>query len=375
MEDALSVPQGTFTVRRRHDDPTGSLRAWDAADEYVLDHLATEIADSRRWLVVNDGFGVLAVAGAASGHAVASWTDSSVAHTATIENLERNGVDPGSVDLVPATTIPTGPVEVVVVKVPKTLAHLEHQLHRLRPLLHPGSVVVGAGMTRHIHRSTIEVFERTIGPTPTTRARKKARLLLATVDPNLTPPASTWPISWSTPDGIEVSALPNVFSALRLDHGTRLLRDHLPEPATGATVIDLGCGTGVVAATLAHRHSAIDVVCCDESYEAIESARRTVGAVTDRATFLVTDVLDDVADRSADLVLVNPPFHAGGARTDAVAERMVDESHRVLRDGGELRLVANRHLAHHRTIERRFGAVTVVAADARFSVLSAIRRP
>lgn len=369
----LSVAQGALSLRRRHPDPTGSLRAWDAADEYVLGHVSAEGIDAPRWLVVNDGFGALAAAGVADGHHVTSWSDSSVAHAAAVDNVGRNGLDPSALDVVPSTETPAGPAELVIVKVPKALAHLEDQLRRLRPLLGPTSTVLGAGMTRDVHRSTVEAFEHLVGPTPTTKARKKARLLLARFDPDLEPTASPFPMTWSTPEGVVVTGLPNVFAADHLDHGTRLLLEHLPSPDPDATVVDLGCGNGVVAATMAHRHPDVDVVCCDESYRAVEAARATVGRVTGRAAFHVTDVLDGIADASADVVVVNPPFHAGGARTTAVARRMIDETHRVLRDGGELRVVANRHLDHHAAIRRRFGSVTVVAADPRFSVLSATR--
>jgi 16S rRNA (guanine1207-N2)-methyltransferase len=296
-----------------------------------------------------------------------------VALGAAVENLGRNGLDDARFAPVPSTAMPEGPFDLVMVKVPKVLALLEDQLTRLRPLLSSATTVLGAGMTRDVHRSTIDAFERAVGPTPTTRARKKARLLLASFDPDLHPPGSRFPITWSTPDGLQVTGLPNVFAADHLDHGTRLLLDHLPPAPAGATVVDLGCGNGVVAATMARRNRSIDVVCCDESYQAVDAARATVGRVTDRATFHVTDVLDGVDDGSADLVLVNPPFHAGGARTSAVAHRMFTDAHRVLRPGGELRVVANRHLDHHATIRRRFGSVTVVAADPRFSVLSARR--
>jgi 16S rRNA (guanine1207-N2)-methyltransferase len=370
VDDVLAVPQGRFSLRRRHHDPTGSLRAWDAADEYVLEHLAAEGIDSARWLVVNDGFGALAAAGIASGHAVTSWSDSFVAHVAAVDNLERNSLDGSALTAVPSDAGPEGPLELVVVKVPKALALLEDQLRRLAPLLTARSTVIGAGMTRDVHRSTIEAFERAVGPTPTTRARKKARLLLAQVDPDLDAPDPPAPTTWTTPDGVEVTTLPNVFAAGHLDAGTSLLLDHLPTPPPDATVVDLGSGNGVVAATMALRHPPIDVVCCDESYLAVASARATVGRVTDRATFHVTDVLDGVADRSADVVLLNPPFHAGGARTSAVASRMFAEAQRVLRPGGELRVVANRHLDHHATLKRRFGSIEVVAADPRFSVLS-----
>lgn len=372
MDDVLTVPQGEFTLHRDHHDPDGPLRAWDAADEYVLDHVATERVEGDRWLVVNDSFGALTTALAA--RAPQTWSDSLVALTATGDNLARNGFPTGTVTPVHSTEDPTGPVDVAVVKIPRTLAFLDDQLRRLRPLLHPDSVVIGAGMTKAVHNSTIEAFERSIGPTPTTRARKKARLLLATVDPTVVAPAPLEPSTWDTEAGVTVVNLPNVFSSHGLDLGTRLLLDHLPAPVEGDTVVDLGCGNGVVGATLARRHPGIRLTCCDESFQAVDSARATVGDLAPDAEFHVTDVLDDVADASADVVVINPPFHAMGARTTDVAHRMFSEARRVLRSGGEVRVVGNRHLDHHVRLRQLFGEVSTLSSHPRFVVLSA-RKP
>ncbi|HEX4902722.1 MAG TPA: hypothetical protein VFV42_07930, partial [Acidimicrobiales bacterium] len=185
MDDVLEVPQGRFTLRRAHHDPDQPLRAWDAADELALAHLDEVGATGDRWLVVNDGHGALATTLAV--HRPTSWTDSAVTMAATRTNLGRNGIDPATVELLPSTDDPAGPFDVVVVKVPRTLAVLDDQLRRLRPHLHESSLVVGAAMTKDVHRSTIAAFAATIGPTPTSLARKKARLLLPTVDPALDP--------------------------------------------------------------------------------------------------------------------------------------------------------------------------------------------
>jgi 23S rRNA (guanine1835-N2)-methyltransferase len=372
VERVLHVPQGTFELERAHHEPTEPLRAWDAADELALHHLHEAGAGGEGWLVVNDAFGALATA--LAHRRPSSWTDSVVAMAATRANLARNDLDPDQVDLLPATEAPAGPVDVAVVKVPRTLALLDDQLRRLRPALHAGSFVVGAGMTKAVHRSTIEAFEAALGPTPTSKARKKARLLLPAVDPALDPATPPPPATWTTDEGVAVTGLPGTFSAGALDPGTRLLLRHLPPVEPGEVVVDLGCGTGVVAATVAHRQPGARLVCCDESFLAVASARATVAPVAPDTAFHVTDVLDGIEDASADLVLCNPPFHAGGARTTSVALRMFAESRRVLRATGRIVVVANRHLGHHVALRRWFDDVEVLGSDPRFVVLGA-RRP
>lgn len=378
VDDTLTVPQGTFVLRRHGQVGAEPLRAWDAADEYALRELDERGLDrDGRWLVLDDASGALAVVLAAVNDApVVAWTDSRVTELATAENLHRNGMGADAVQLVPSTAVPEGLFDRVVVKVPRTKAYLADQLRRLRPHLTSDAVVIGAGMTKSVHRSTIEAFETHLGPTPTSLARKKARLLLPEIDRDLVVSDDPAPASdrWDGPGGLVVTGMPNVFSATGLDAGTRLLVADLPDLSKVEVAVDLGCGTGIVAALLAMQDRDLEVVCCDESHQAVASARETVGRVTSNASFHVTDLLEGIADQSADLVMVNPPFHAGGARTTSIARRMFVEARRVLRPGGEFRVVGNRHLAHHVHVKRVFGSSETVASNPQFVVLSA-RRP
>lgn len=376
--DVLEVPQGRVALRRHRADEDPTLRAWDAADEYVLHHLdQRRVPVDGRWLVVDDASGAVAVAlAAATAASVTVWTDSHRTERALAANLTRNVLASDAVVVVPSTTTPQGPFDGAVVKVPRVTAHLDDLLRRLRPQLARGATVIGAGMTKAVHRSTIDTFEAHLGPTPTSLARKKARLLLPVLDHRHVGPTDPTPATtvWDTATGLSVTGMPNVFSSTGLDAGTRLLLDHLPEAAGDGVAVDLGCGTGVVAATLVSRRLAQRVLCVDESHEAIASARATVGRVTADVDFHVTDVLDGIDDASVDLVVVNPPFHAGGARTTSVARRMFTESHRILRSGGTLVVVGNRHLGHHVAMKRVLGGVELVASDPKFVVLAARRR-
>jgi len=231
--------------------------------------------------------------------------------------------------------------------------------------------------------STLALFERVLGPTRTSLAEQKARLIFCTPDPELVPKPSPWPHSYRLPEGIGAASgrtvvnHAGVFCAERLDVGTRFLLANLP-PRTGAEhVVDLGCGNGVVglAAALANPEARVTFV--DESYQAVASAEATYRANlpdTWRAAFVVGDGLAGFARGSVDLVLNNPPFHSHQATTDRAAWRMFTGSRAALRPGGELWVVGNRHLGYHVKLKRIFGNAEVVAANRKFVVLRAVRR-
>ncbi len=81
----LSVPQGEFELERYPRDPR--LQAWDAADEFLLNHVDALQLLSRhgKLMVLNDAFGALAVA--LADHPVFSWSDSRLAQLALAHNL------------------------------------------------------------------------------------------------------------------------------------------------------------------------------------------------------------------------------------------------------------------------------------------------
>ena len=160
-----------------------TLRAWDAADELLLNQLHEQglpLADSNI-LLINDNFAALACA--LHGHKLQSWSDSFIAHLALQHNFDLNEFDLEHMPkAVPSTATPQGDIDIVLVKVPKTLALLEEQLKQLRPLLKPDSVVIAAAMVKHLPGSAIQLFEDILGPTHTSLAKKKARLIFSQLD-------------------------------------------------------------------------------------------------------------------------------------------------------------------------------------------------
>ncbi|MFF7986797.1 methyltransferase [Streptomyces sp. NPDC007901] len=375
----MTTAWGEFELSRFPEDPRDRLRAWDASDAYLLRHLAAERTGlSGTVVVLGDRWGALVTALAE--HRPTQITDSYLSQEATRANLARAGVEPGAVQLLTTQDPPPERVDVLLVRVPKSLALLEDQLLRLAPAVHPDTVVIGTGMVKEIHTSTLRLFERILGPTRTSLAEQKARLIHCTPDPSSARPANPWPYSYALPDGIgpvsgrTVVNHAGVFCADRLDIGTRFFLAHLP--AGGRRIVDLGCGNGVVGTAVALADPTAEVLFVDESFQAVASAEATYKAngVPGHAEFRVGDGLAGVADGSVDVVLNNPPFHSHQATTDATAWRMFSGAKRVLRPGGELWVVGNRHLGYHVPLRRLFGNSRLVAGDPKFVVLKAVKR-
>lgn len=400
-ETHFAVPQGEFDLIRYPPTRDENLRAWDAADELMLMHLA-EVMESQqvaRVFVVNDAFGALTVGVSAALRAAAEGgapqselhvvSDSHVASLATRQNLERNdlprpmewgvGAD-GSWEALDGAQTATGPTgtDVVLIKIPKALALLELELAGLRTTTSPSSIVVGGAMTRDVHSSTVGLFEDRLGPTTTTRARKKARLILSELDPDLRPVAPNPSLYQLEVGDAHLVNLPGVFSARRLDNGTRLIVEHLPDIPDGSRVIDLGCGNGALGIAALLKNPTADVTFIDQSRLAVTSARlsfeRAFGeGDAPSATFRVADCLDGLAGESADLILCNPPFHQGRAHGDDVAWKMFKGAGRVLRPGGQLWVVGNRHLDYTQKLKRALGNSQVMANDPGYQVVRAVR--
>lgn len=383
--DRMTTARGDFDLARFPEDPRDPLRAWDAADEYLLRHLH-EAEDgpvdlSGSVVVLGDRWGALATALAA--HDPVQISDSYLGQQATRANLERNGLSPDAVRLRTTRDAPPDRIDVLLVRVPKSLALLEDQLHRLAPGVHAGTVVVGTGMVTEIHTSTLKLFERVLGPTRTSLAVRKARLVFCTPDPGLFRGDDPWPRTYTLPgdvgvvSGLTVTNHAGVFSAERLDAGTRLLLRNLPARSGPEHVVDLGCGNGVIGLAAALVNGDAEVTFVDESYQALASAEDTFRANAPAgaaARFVAADGMSDFPRGTADLILNNPPFHTHRGRTDATAWRMFNGSRAALRRGGELWVVGNRHLGYHVKLRRLFGNCEVVASDPKFVLLRSVKR-
>jgi 16S rRNA (guanine1207-N2)-methyltransferase len=169
----------------------------------------------------------------------------------------------------------------------------------------------------------------------------------------------------------ELEEMPGVFARGALDDATAMLINAL-EIMPQDTVLDLGCGSGIigmVAARLAPEH---DAVLTDADAYALDLAAsncRRNGVAN--ARIVAADVVDAVAEERFTVVACNPPFHRRNEQSSHLADRFMRGAESVLAQGGRLYFVANRFLPYEARLERLFGNVTEVAGDARYKVLLA----
>lgn len=372
------TPFASLELQRQPELRNDPLQAFDAADEYLLNHLYDQQpAADCRVLLLNDGFGALACA-LAGRMSVTSSGDSHLAALALQKNLARNDLPADSVRFVPASERAAGPFDVVLIKVPKTLALLEEQLLRLNGQLAAGTQVIAAGMVKHLPHAAGELLEKYIGPMQASLAVKKARLLIATADGRAMP-ASPYPTRYTLNEPqliaqkLELVNHANVFCREGLDIGSRAFLPLLPSGLGRARVADLGCGNGVLAIASALANPEAEYLLVDESYMAVQSAAENWRAALGARAVEVRagDGLAGQPAGSLDVVLCNPPFHQQQAVGDFLARRMFSQAHHALRPGGELWIVGNRHLGYHATLKRQFREVMQAGATPKFVILRA----
>ncbi len=159
---------------------------------------------------------------------------------------------------------------------------------------------------------------------------------------------------------------PGVFSADAIDPASALLAGALPRKL-GATVADLGGGWGYLSARVLEREDVEVLHLVEADHAALACARLNVK--DPRAVLHWEDATRWRPEAKLDCVVTNPPFHAGRSAEPDLGRAFIAAAAGMLKPGGQLWLVANRHLPYEAEMARCFARVEEMAGDARFKVL------
>ncbi|MGH3321622.1 MAG: class I SAM-dependent methyltransferase [Streptosporangiaceae bacterium] len=130
-----------------------------------------------------------------------------------------------------------------------------------------------------------------------------------------------------------------VFSADRVDPGTRVLLETVPSPPPEGDLLDLGCGYGPIALTMAARTPHARVWAVDVNERALElCARNAEAAGLQRVRPCRPDQVPDAVRFAA--IWSNPPVRVGKPALHDLLLRWLIR----LRPDGTAHLVVHRHL-------------------------------
>lgn len=104
-----------------------------------------------------------------------------------------------------------------------------------------------------------------------------------------------------------------LFSTDEIDQGTQLLLRHVIDATPAArTVLDIGCGYGVIGVVLARLHPAAQVVLCDKDLLAVRYSRHNIALNQIPNAEVVASIgVGSVPQQPYDLILSNIPGHIG----------------------------------------------------------------
>jgi 16S rRNA (guanine1207-N2)-methyltransferase len=374
----VTAPEDVLGLLRREPDVEApELVAVDATDRLLLDLAADLIArcGPGEVAVVDDNYGALTL-GAVALHGardVRVAQDLLVGELALARNAERTGLA-GTYRSVPLGHELADDARLVLVQAPKALDALREIAEVVASSAMPDVTLLVGGRVKHMTHAMNDVLRDSFTEVSASLARQKSRVLVAR---GPKPSASSFPRSQEHPDlGLTVCAHGAAFAGTKIDIGTRALLGCLDRMGPASTALDLGAGSGVLAAALARRRPELTVLAVDQSAAAVASTLATAEAngVADRIEVIRDDAAASVPDGSVDLVVCNPPFHVGAAVVTTAADRLFAAAGRVLRPGGELWTVYNSALRYKPTLTRLVGPTTVAAQTPKFTVTVSTRR-
>jgi 16S rRNA (guanine1207-N2)-methyltransferase len=168
---------------------------------------------------------------------------------------------------------------------------------------------------------------------------------------------------------------PGLFAWDRIDQASKLLANHLPSTLAGHAA-DLGAGFGYLSVELLSRCPHITALDLYEAEaRALHLAKHNLRNYAPRIPlqFYWHDVTQGLLQRYQ-VIITNPPFHTQ-SRTDRpdIGQRFIAVAAEALLPGGQLWLVANRHLPYEDILRERFNVIQTVAQQDGFKIIAATK--
>lgn len=160
-----------------------------------------------------------------------------------------------------------------------------------------------------------------------------------------------------------------VFSKDHIDFGTNVLLNNLEIKDNVKSILDVGCGYGIVGISIAKKFSEIKVKMIDINERCIKLTNENIKInKLDNASCCSSNLYENVNEQY-DMIISNPPIRAG----KDIVTKVVTDGYNHLNEGGSIWIVIQKKQGApslKSKMEEVFGNVEVVAKDKGYYILT-----
>jgi len=360
----MQFNQKKWDLERYPKTKNKSLRAWSAIDELILSEINQYQLHEKKITLYHDTYGALACV-LNSYHPLSIILLNSQLK-ATKKNFEINKIPPKNIHW-------NNPLksneanDLGLIKIPKSMALFEFYIKNVHQSSKADSIILCGFMTRNFTPKMIDIAEHYFEDVSQSKAKKKARLLiLKRPKKNIQNQLNFHAIENDL--GLTIKQYPGVFSNKKIDFGTLLLIESLPEINDHDTIMDLACGNGVIATYIRKQNPKCSIHLIDDNFLAISSAK--LNLPKDNSHFHWKNDLQIKTYQKFNLIVCNPPFHFEFENTIEIALSLFKNAKKCLAENGTLLIVANMHLNYTTHLMKLFNSVKTIKSNDKYEVIS-----
>ncbi|HAO35227.1 MAG TPA: 16S rRNA methyltransferase, partial [Hyphomonas sp.] len=163
---------------------------------------------------------------------------------------------------------------------------------------------------------------------------------------------------------------PGLFSWNRIDAGSELLADSVPENIRGRGA-DFGAGQGFLSREiLQHCRHVEHMTLLEAEHRALPCIAQTLSGF-ENWDMKWADATKEGGSTLYDFIVMNPPFHVGRADAASLGQDFIRSAAKALRGSGQLWLVANRHLPYEEVLGECFKTFEMLEDSGGYKILRA----
>jgi len=347
-----------FNFHRYPATSNRSLKPWNAADEYLLQHLDNQSFEPKRIIIFNDRFGFLTnFLHHCQPLVILNYKSQ---EKAILSNLKKNSLDQNKIIFLnPLENIPSK-IELGIIKIPKSLELFQLLLFQLSKVLSEEGMVLCSFMTKYFSPQILKIANQFFEDVEQSKAWKKSRVIIQEISI-----LNEIPFRNQT-----YRQYFGVFSAKNIDIATQFFIEHLKPQKENLRVLDLASGNGILARTIQLQNPTNELHLMDDNWLAIESSKLNL---VENSFFHYSDSLEIFEEKYFDLVVSNPPFHFENETNIEVAIKLFQEIGRCLKKDGKFQLVASCHLNFKTHLVKIFSEVNILAENKKFEIYECLQ--